>query len=303
MAKVELSYNPYLLETKIKFNGHPPRINSLVEEHQDTALQSWIGRIPAIFHDEMNGYDFDLEYTGTKLDFSELQSSFLRAGVNENQVRLFHKNELDERETKTAQIEALQNWLSEKRNRRFDYSRFSQQNKILFERNYTLIVFHGSSINGIFEGLNVQIEHIESIEELIHTDLTNAPLLFYLAPNNLSEFLSDLKTLQNRKDIIQEQIFFMLHPALDTEKIKRSICDIGLKFPQIVSSVNDLRICKYLELYPVSAYIQNTILSFRQEVSAIETVLTVETHRSAIANRAVYNKINTLEESIYKIKT
>ena len=34
MVKAELSYNPYLLETKIKFNGEKPRINSLVEKLQ-----------------------------------------------------------------------------------------------------------------------------------------------------------------------------------------------------------------------------------------------------------------------------
>lgn len=35
MVKVELNYNPYLLETSIKFNGQEPRINSLVEKFQD----------------------------------------------------------------------------------------------------------------------------------------------------------------------------------------------------------------------------------------------------------------------------
>ena len=38
MVKVELSYNPYLLETNIKFNGQIPRINSLVEKYQKNVL-------------------------------------------------------------------------------------------------------------------------------------------------------------------------------------------------------------------------------------------------------------------------
>ena len=42
MINAELSYNPYLMETKIKFNGQRPRINSLVEKYQEMNLQSWI---------------------------------------------------------------------------------------------------------------------------------------------------------------------------------------------------------------------------------------------------------------------
>lgn len=42
MVKAELSYNPYLLETNIKFNGRNPRINSLVERYQQNILQAQI---------------------------------------------------------------------------------------------------------------------------------------------------------------------------------------------------------------------------------------------------------------------
>lgn len=35
MVKVELSYNPYLLETDIKFNGSSPMVNSVVEKYKE----------------------------------------------------------------------------------------------------------------------------------------------------------------------------------------------------------------------------------------------------------------------------
>ena len=73
MVKAELSYNPYLLETKITFNGQEPRINSLVEKYQQETLQNWVRRIPSIFYDEMNGYDFELEFSGTKLEYEDLE--------------------------------------------------------------------------------------------------------------------------------------------------------------------------------------------------------------------------------------
>ena len=42
MIKAELIYNPYLLETEVRFNGNPPRINSLVEKYQKEKLQTWV---------------------------------------------------------------------------------------------------------------------------------------------------------------------------------------------------------------------------------------------------------------------
>ena len=62
MVRAELIYNPYLLETEVRFNGNPPRINSLVEKYKGEKLQTWISEIPSIFYDEMNGYDFELEF-------------------------------------------------------------------------------------------------------------------------------------------------------------------------------------------------------------------------------------------------
>ena len=61
MISAELNYNPYLLETEVRFNGNPPRINSLVEKYQGKKLQTWVGDLPGIFYDEMNGYNFDGE--------------------------------------------------------------------------------------------------------------------------------------------------------------------------------------------------------------------------------------------------
>ena len=38
MVKTELSYNPYLRETIVKFNDQPPRINSLIEKFREKKL-------------------------------------------------------------------------------------------------------------------------------------------------------------------------------------------------------------------------------------------------------------------------
>lgn len=132
MINAELNHNPYLLETSVMFNGQPPRINSQVEKYEHTMLKEWINRIPQIFYDEMNGYDFDFNFVGTKSDFISLQESFLRAGVSDEMVRLFHKNELEDAETKSAAIDALIEWLQNNKNRNFDSDKFFEEYQELF---------------------------------------------------------------------------------------------------------------------------------------------------------------------------
>lgn len=91
MEKVELNYNPYIRETEIRFNGQKPHINSQVEKYEQVLLQNWVHTIPKIFYDEMNGYDFELDFSGTKLDYQDVTKAFLDAGVTEDEVHIFHK--------------------------------------------------------------------------------------------------------------------------------------------------------------------------------------------------------------------
>ena len=130
MVKAELSYNPYTLETEILFNGQQPRINSLVEKYQSGVLQDWIKDLPHIFHDEMNGYDFELEFSGTARDFDELKRAFMQAGVTEDEVKLFHKSELEDRDSKRLRIKELLKWLEDNPNRNFDNTQFRKDNEI-----------------------------------------------------------------------------------------------------------------------------------------------------------------------------
>ena len=46
MVKAELAYNPYLQETKIRFNGRSPRVNSRVEMYLKEKLHDWIEELP-----------------------------------------------------------------------------------------------------------------------------------------------------------------------------------------------------------------------------------------------------------------
>ena len=128
MVRAELKYNPYLLKTEISFNGNSPRVNSLVEKYLNEPLQVWIQRLPEIFRDEMNGYDFELEFSGTEMDFIELEKSFRDAGVNSNMVRLSHTDVLESRDAILSKISELRKWLKDNRNDNFDYDTFRDEN-------------------------------------------------------------------------------------------------------------------------------------------------------------------------------
>ena len=58
----EMTHNPYLLITKVKFNGEEPKINSQIEKYERQPLKDWVYRIPNIFYNEMNGYYFDFYF-------------------------------------------------------------------------------------------------------------------------------------------------------------------------------------------------------------------------------------------------
>jgi len=181
MVKVELSYNPYLLETKIKFNGQEPRINSLVEKYQKEILQNWVKKIPTIFYDEMNGYDFELEFSGTRLEYEDLENALTDAGVTNDMVRLFHKNELDCRLSKAEQIDGLLKWIEENPNRKFDFTVFKEENEELINSDYVCLLLNGPlGSHDLTVEYNVSIENIESVMELENTSLLHTPIIFWI---------------------------------------------------------------------------------------------------------------------------
>ena len=143
MINAELSYNPYLMETNIRFNGQPPRINSLVEKYQNMSLQSWISRIPKIFYDEMNGYYFELDFTGTELDYEVLCNTFKKAGITNEIVPIVHKQCLEDRITKQNEMEKLLGWLEANPNNRFDYDAFRAENSELLMVGTVTFTFMG----------------------------------------------------------------------------------------------------------------------------------------------------------------
>ncbi|RSK26538.1 hypothetical protein EJF36_06510 [Bacillus sp. HMF5848] len=314
MVKAELSYNPYLLETKVKFNGHEPKINSLVEKYQEGKLQAWITEIPAVFYNEMNGYNFDLDFSGTKADFEELEQAFVDSGVSTKpetkasgetapaDVRIFFKNELEDSRTKSKEIEDLLQWLNATPNRKFDNARFRSENSELFNEPFSYLLIQSSNIDtSVFDGLDLTLENANTVNEL-PKDLTNTPILFNIDENTKAEFLNFLEIVQSRHDVNEKQLFFFIHPNLNKVQIERIIQDKGIARPQIVSAVNDKMVSDFLGMYPIADYVVESIKLFRKEFDSLSKILEVENEESRIQNADVHKQIDSLEESIQKLR-
>ena len=296
MVKAELSYNPYLQKTEIRFNGQSPRINSHVEKYLDKKLQTWIHKLPYIFRDEMNGYDFELEFTGTRLDYEELKKSFSNAGVSDAQVHIFHKNELDERDVKLEKIDQLLNWLDETSNRRYSIKTVRSENYDLLDADYEYIILHGRvTDSSTFDALHISIENVDHLEELNDTNLHNIPILYVIDKDSVVLMKKDLRALQKRADISYDQIFFRISPSLSEEKIVREISDLGIPDPQVVQSADDPAVIKYFELFPFTDYIRDTVKLFKGQIISLREGLTAEINETKSENQEQYQQIDQLD--------
>ena len=295
MINVELNYNPYLMETNIRFNGQPPRINSLVEKYQNMSLQSWISRIPKIFYDEMNGYYFELDFTGTELDYEVLCNTFRRAGITNEIVPIVHKQCLEDRITKQNEMEKLLGWLETNPNNRFDYDAFRAENSELFDGGYSYVFVHGRGLDdAILKDMNVSVEHVEKVEELNNTDLDCTPILIHITDRTLPMLAAELAYFKARKDVTEEQLFFSIGGTLDKMTIERVIRDLGIANPKVVDTPADLAVRRYIEVYPITDYVRKSLNVLRTAANDIRENLEKDNAESIIKNREIHEKINSI---------
>lgn len=300
MVNAELQHNPYLLETEVKFNGQEPKINSQIEKFENKLLADWVRDVPRMFYDEMNGYDFDLFFSGTEYDFQKLQQTFISLGVTPDQVRLIMRNELEDAEIKSNEIRDLIEWLRENRNRQFDFDDFCNANRSLLEETFSCIVIRGK--DEVPEDLTFTLENVKSVDEIAGTNLTYVPVVFVIEAETIQLFRNDLLALLGRKDVEQNQLFFCISPAMDKEYVVRFISDLGIEEPQIISQIDDGNVATYIKNYPMVAYVGEVIRVFEDEVNTLDDHLKAKNEQSAIENAEVYEQISELEHVIEKVK-
>ena len=302
-VKAELSYNPYLMETEIKFNGREPRINSRVEKFYNSNLQDWVNEIPEIFYEEMNGYDFDLNFIGTDLDYYELSKAFEHAGVSSEKVIINHMETLGERPEKIRSVKDLLKWIKDSQNEYFNYEQFSEDNVELLEGTYPLKVLQDDNIGlPILNLEGVSVERIKGTDELIETDLVHVPIVVLIGDDNIVNIQSIAEFLKNRNDVADNQVFFLIDSKLDLDIVKRTLVDLGFEKPQIVDAIDSESIRKYYELYPQIDYINSAICILRKEADLIEGQLDKDNEIKKEEYSDTQIVISELENRISKLK-
>ncbi|MFM9350483.1 hypothetical protein ACFKP6_08310 [Streptococcus uberis] len=302
MVKVEMSYNPYILETKILFNGSQPMINSMVEKFEDHHLRVWKSKLPKILYNEMNGFDFDFLYSGTKTDFEDLRKIFREQGIGEDQVRFFHQNVLEDIHVKEERVDALLTWLKNNQNHRFDLEKFWDQNRELIENDYPVLIINGKKENYQIDGYDLIFENIEDIDEL-PDDLSFYPIIFELNQSNRKIIYQYLKTIMSHSEVVASQLFFDIDSSLDSSMMTRTLQDLGVEKPQVISSLEDDSIKQYLDAYPISEYIQTIIKSLNVEVDKMESLFEEEITSNNEKNTLTFEKINNIEQAIINTKS
>jgi len=77
---ISVKYNPYRLCTSIECNGNPITSDSrLYKFLENKRMQEWIVNFPELLRDELNSLEFELTFTGLKLDYDDFKESFEQA--------------------------------------------------------------------------------------------------------------------------------------------------------------------------------------------------------------------------------
>ena len=209
MVKVELKYNPYVLETKVYFNGQLPKINSQIEKFENKRLFVWSDKLLDILYSEMNGYDFDLDFSGTKADYEKIKYLIEKNHLN-SEIRLNFVNRLEEAAKKCRRFKEMITWLKRSAIEEFHFPEFWEINQeYMIENNLLYVLVDKKVADFSIEDLDVNVESIDSISQLPE-NIGFYPVLLVLDADKEAEFRQNLLALLQRKDLIADQIFILI---------------------------------------------------------------------------------------------
>ncbi len=304
MVKAELYYNPYKIETKVKFNGNEPRINSLIEKYENKRLQEWLDEVPTLFKEELNGYDFDLNFIGTDLEYEIVKDAFDKAVGDDEFVNITHTETLMDRKSKVAQIKDFLGWLSGETSNYFDYNEFYSSYE-----DFLTSVFPFMVLNGTEEDVkdintdNLAVEYIGDFDKLINANLRYNPLLICVDEDYAEIIHKAVEVIEKNNTVNAKQVFFLVREKTIADKIKRFIEDLGIVNPNIVISSNDNMIIEYMDAYPLCQYIHDLLVLLRDNSDEINKNIKQERDKIEEAHREEYDKLDKLEASLERVET
>lgn len=301
MVKVELKYNPYVLETKVYFNGQLPKINSQIEKFENKRLFVWSDKLLDILYSEMNGYDFDLDFSGTKADYEKINYLIEKNHLN-SEIRLNFVNRLQEAAKKCRRFKEMITWLKRSSIEEFHFPEFWEINQeYMIENNLLYVLVDKKVADFSIEDLDVNVESIDSISQLPE-NIGFYPVLLVLDVDKEAEFRQNLLALLQRKDLIADQIFILISENVNLAYYIRLINDLGLKQPQFIHSIDSPLIYDYFENYVRIDFLFKAlkILETQKDMTSSKLDQMFETMKQN--NREIFEKISKLDKEIADIQ-
>ncbi|CAI3269700.1 hypothetical protein CIRMBP1230_00270 [Enterococcus cecorum] len=302
MVKVELKYNPYVLETKVYFNGQLPKINSQIEKFENKRLFVWSDKLLDILYSEMNGYDFDLDFSGTKADYEKIKYLIEKNHLN-SEIRLNFVNRLEEAAKKCRRFKEMITWLKRSSIEEFHFPEFWEINQeYMIENNLLYVLVDKKVADFSIEDLDVNVESIDSISQLPE-NIGFYPVLLVLDADKEAEFRQNLLALLQRKDLIADQIFILISENVNLAYYIRLINDLGLKQPQFIHSIDSPLIYDYFENYVRIDFLFKAlkILETQKDMTSSKLDQKFETMKQN--NREIFEKISKLDKEIADIQS
>lgn len=302
MVKVELKYNPYVLETKVYFNGQLPKINSQIEKFENKRLFVWSDKLLDILYSEMNGYDFDLDFSGTKVDYEKIKYLIEKNHLN-SEIRLNFVNRLEEAAKKCRRFKEMITWLKRSSIEEFHFPEFWEINQeYMIENNLLYVLVDKKVADFSIEDLDVNVESIDSISQLPE-NIGFYPVLLVLDADKEAEFRQNLLALLQRKDLIADQIFILISENVNLAYYIRLINDLGLKQPQFIHSIDSPLIYDYFENYVRIDFLFKAlkILETQKDMTSSKLDQKFETMKQN--NREIFEKISKLDKEIADIQS
>lgn len=301
MVKVELKYNPYVLETKVYFNGQLPKINSQIEKFENKRLFVWSDKLLDILYSEMNGYDFDLDFSGTKADYEKIKYLIKKNHLN-SEIRLNFVNRLEEAAKKCRRFKEMITWLKRSSIEEFHFLEFWEINQeYMIENNLLYVLVDKKVADFSIEDLDVNVESVDSISQLPE-NIGFYPVLLVLDADKEAEFRQNLLALLQRKDLIADQIFILISENVNLAYYIRLINDLGLKQPQFIYSIDSPLIYDYFENYVRIDFLFKAlkILETQKDMTSSKLDQKFETMKQN--NREIFEKISKLDKEIADIQ-
>lgn len=302
MVKVELKYNPYVLETKVYFNGQLPKINSQIEKFENKRLFVWSDKLLDILYSEMNGYDFDLDFSGTKADYEKIKYLIEKNHLN-SEIRLNFVNRLQEAAKKCRRFKEMITWLRRSSIEEFHFLEFWEINQeYMIENNLLYVLVDKKVADFSIDDLDVNVESIDSISQLPE-NIGFYPVLLVLDADKEAEFRHNLLALLQRKDLIADQIFILISENVNLAYYIRLINDLGLKQPQFIHSIDSPLIYDYFENYVRIDFLFKAlkILETQKDMTSSKLDQKFETMKQN--NREIFEKISKLDKEIADIQS